>query len=152
MRYFLFSLFLIAGVLACCAQQAKPQAPPTAEKTPQAQTAQQPQPSSDVPTTDGGAGPCTVDLTVLSSDGKPVFAALINVHIAYGFAGTRRLDMGVYTNNDGRARFIGIPPKVRKPPIEFRASKDQETGVAVYNPDAAGECQAKREIVLQKGK
>ena len=42
---------------------------------------------------DGGAGPCSLDLTITDTDAKPVYAATIKVHIAYGFAGIRRLDL-----------------------------------------------------------
>ncbi len=78
--------------------------------------------------------------------------ALINVHIVYGFAGVRKLDMGVYTNAQGKGKFTGIPATVRKPPLELRATKSAPqgtlTGTATMNP--ALECQAKRDIVLQK--
>jgi len=70
--------------------------------------------------------------------------------MAYGFAGAHKLDMGVYTNAQGKARFTGIPAKVRKPPIEFRAKKDDLIGLATMDP--ATECQAKHDIVLAKSK
>jgi hypothetical protein len=101
---------------------------------------------------DAGAGPCSVELTVTDADGKPVSAALINVHIAYGFAGVRKLDLSVYTNDQGKAKFTGLPYKVHKPPVEFHASKDQATGTAIYDPGAEGECQAKHNIELRKPK
>jgi len=99
---------------------------------------------------DGGAGPCSVDLSVLDSQGKPVFAALVNVHIAYGFGGFHKLDLSVYSNNEGKAKFVGLPERVHKPPLEFRAKKDAATGLAIYNP--ATECHGQHEIVLQKPK
>jgi hypothetical protein len=70
------------------------------------------------------------------------------VHIEYGFGGLHKLDMGVYTNAQGKARFTGIPAKVRKPPMEFHAKKDELIGMATMDP--AAECQAKHEIVLDK--
>jgi hypothetical protein len=97
---------------------------------------------------DGAAGPCSLDLTVRDATGKPAFAALINVHIEYGFGGFHKLDLSVYSNNEGKAKFIGLPEKVRKPPLEFRARKDEATGLAIYNP--ASECHAQRDIVLNK--
>ncbi len=97
---------------------------------------------------DGAAGPCSLDLTVTDATGKPVFAALINVHIAYRFGGFHTLDLSVYSNNEGHAKFIGLPEKVRKPPLEFRARKDEARGLAVYDP--ATDCHGKRDIVLQK--
>ena len=108
----------------------------------------QTQPTEDVPVTDGAAGPCSAEFTVTDSDAKPVFSALINVHLAYGFAGTHKLDMGVYTNTQGKGKFIGIPAKVRNPPVEFRATKGTLAGTATMNP--ALDCQVKREIILQK--
>jgi hypothetical protein len=114
----------------------------------QSQQTPQPQHAEDVPVTDGAAGPCSVELTVTDSDAKPVFSALINVHVVYGFGGLHKLDMGVYTNTQGKGKFTGIPVKVRNPPLEFRATKGTLAGLATMNP--ASECQAKHEIVLQK--
>ena len=71
-------------------------------------------------------------------------AASVKVHIAYGFAGVRRLDLEAYTNNEGKVTFTGLPARVRRPPLEFRSSKDQFAGTAVYDPEA--ECHAKHEI------
>ena len=115
--------------------------------------AQQPapaQPSEEIPVTDGGSGSCWIDLTVTDSSSKPVYAARIDVHLEYGFAGAHKLDMGVYTNSQGKARFTGIPLKVRKPPIEFHAKKDDLIGLATMDPMT--ECQARHDIVLTKGK
>jgi hypothetical protein len=39
---------------------------------------------------------------------------------------------------------------VQRPPLEFHASKDELEGVASFDP--ATECQAKREITLEKAK
>jgi hypothetical protein len=98
--------------------------------------------------TDGGAGPCSAEFTVTGPDGKPVFAALINVHIAYGFGGFHKLDMGVYTNEEGKGKFTGIPARVKRPPLEFQASKGQLSGMATVDP--AGECQARHDIILRQ--
>jgi hypothetical protein len=126
----LFSLLFFA--CAVCLPQSAPQKPDTSASF----------------ETDGGAGPCSAEFTVTGPDGKPVFAVLINVHIAYGFAGIRKLDMGVYTNQQGKGKFTGIPPRVKRPPLEFKASKDQLTGVATVDP--AAECHAQQNIVLAK--
>jgi hypothetical protein len=116
----------------------------------QAQQPAQPQQADDIPVTDAQSGPCSVELTVTSGDAKPVYAARIDYHTAYGFMGTHKLDMTVYTNAQGKARFAGIPAKVRKPPIEFRAAKDDLAGLATMDP--ATECQAKHDIVMDKKK
>ena len=111
---------------------------------------QQPAQPEDVPVTDAGSGPCSVGLSVTGTDSKPVFAARIDYHAEYGFMGAHKLDMGVYTNSQGKAKFTGIPAKVRKPPIEFRATKDNLVGIATMDP--ATECQAKHDIMLDKPK
>jgi len=97
---------------------------------------------------DGGAGPCSIELTATAADGKPAYAATVKVHIAYGFGGFHRLDLEAGTNADGKVRFIGLPSRVRQPPLEFRASKDQLAGVTTYDPSQ--ECQAKRDLVLKR--
>jgi hypothetical protein len=115
--------------------------------------AQQPapaQPSEEIPVTDGGSGSCWIDFTVTDSGAKPVYAARIDVHLEYGFAGAHKLDMGVYTNSQGKARFTGIPLKVRKLPIEFHAKKGDLIGMATMDPMT--ECQAQHDIVLAKEK
>jgi len=114
---------------------------------------QQPAPSpkpDDIPVTDGTSGPCSIEFTVTDSEGKPVYAARIDVHLAYGAFGAHKLDMGVYTNTQGKAKFTGIPAKVKKPPVEFNAKKDDLVGLATMDP--ATECQAKHDIVMDKKK
>jgi len=108
----------------------------------------QPQPSQEIPNTDAQSGPCSIELSVTGSDGKPVYAARIDYHAEYGFMGAHKLDMTVYSNADGKAKFSGIPAKVKKPPIQFNAKKDDLVGVATMDPVA--ECQAKHDIVMAK--
>lgn len=125
-------------------------APMTSVGSSQAQQPAQPQQADDIPVTDAQSGPCSIELTVTSGDVKPVYAARIDYHTAYGFMGTHKLDMTVYTNSQGKARFAGIPAKVRRPPIEFRAAKDDLVGLATMDP--ATECHAKHDIVMDKQK
>jgi hypothetical protein len=125
-------------------QEAKPQ-PQTKDQSQNALDSQQ-----DYYVMQAGAGPCSLDLTVTDSEGKPVFSAMISVHMAYGFMGLHKLDLSVYTNHEGKARFTGLPDRVHKGPLEFRAKKDNAAGVAVYDP--AFGCSAKHDIVLQKPK
>ena len=106
------------------------------------------QTAEKIPIMDGGAGPCSVEFTVLGRDGKPVYAATVKVHIAYGFAGAHKLDLEAGTNSDGKLKFIGLPARVHRPPLEFHASKDSIEGLATYDP--AAECQAKHDITLDK--
>ena len=108
------------------------------------------QKEGQAPVMDGAAGPCSLELTVTAPDGKPAYAATVKVHISYGFAGTRRLDLEAGTNADGKVKFTGLPGRVHRPPLEFNASKDDVSGVATYDPST--ECQAKHEITLGKTK
>jgi hypothetical protein len=103
-----------------------------------------------VPEMNGEAGPCSLDLTVTGADGKPAYAAKVKVHIAYGFAGTHRLDLEAGTNSDGKVKFTGLPARVHRPPLEFHASKDGFEGIATFDPTT--ECQAKHDITLAKPK
>jgi hypothetical protein len=130
-----FSILVLSATLLIAAQTQQPAQTPSSE---------------DVPVTDGASGGCTIDFNVTDSEGKPVYAARIDVHLAYGFAGAHKLDMGVYTNAQGKARFTGIPLKVRKPPIEFRAKKGDLIGLATMDPMV--DCHAKHDVVLAKEK
>lgn len=116
----------------------------------QAQPPVQAQSPDAIPVTDGQSGPCSIEFTITGTDAKPVFSARVDVHIEYGFGGFHKLDMGVYTNAQGKARFTGIPARVKHPPIEFHASKGDLVGIATMDPVA--ECQAKHDIVLDKAK
>jgi len=115
-----------------------------------AQQSPQPQPSQEIPATDAQSGPCSIELSVTGPDGKPVYAAKIDYHAAYGAFGAHKLEMSVYTNADGKAKFTGIPAKVKKPPVEFSAKKDDLVGLATMDP--ATECKAKHDIVMDKKK
>lgn len=122
----------------------------TALGDPRGAAAQSGSVAQPVPVMDGGVGPCSVVLTVLSEDGKPVAAADVKVHIAYGFAGVRKLDLEAGTNVDGKVKFTGLPSKVRRPPLDFQASKGNLSGVATYNPET--ECEAKHDLTMSAGK
>ena len=111
---------------------------------------QAPAPNEAVPTIQGNAGPCALELTIRGADGKPVYAATVKVHVKYGFGGMRTLDLEAGTNSEGKVKFAGLPIRVQRPPLEFQASKDEWIGVAAFDP--ATECQAKREIALEKAK
>jgi hypothetical protein len=99
-----------------------------------------PSEAQPVPAMDGGAGPCSLELTIHGPDGKPVYAAKVKVHIAYGSG----------TNSDGKLQFTGLPARVHRPPLEFNASKDDLQGVATYDPSV--ECQGKHDLSLSKAK
>lgn len=98
-----------------------------------AQTQQAPGPH-EVPVMDGEAGPCSVAFTVTDTNGAPMYDARIRVHIAYGFAGVRRLDLEAATNVDGKAQIKGLPEKVKGGILYFNASKGKIVGSATYDP------------------
>ena len=120
----------------------------SAQSNPQSAPGSAPAAAQAVPVIDGGAGPCSVEFTIIAADGKPAGAATVKVHIAYGFGGFHKLDLQAGTNSDGKVKFTGLPSRVRRSLLEFEASKDQLVGTATYDP--ATECQGKREITLGK--
>ena len=108
--------------------------------------AQTPDPKS-IPVIDGGLGPCTADLTITDTNNKPVYLAKIKVHIAYGFMNARKLDLEVSTNVDGKARFTGLPDRVKRG-LFFEASEGDRVGNAF--DDTSKTCQAQFAITLRK--
>jgi len=110
----LMTIFLVAGLTLAHAQQV-------------------PDPHQ-VPVMDGEAGPCSVAFTVTDVNASPIYDARIRVHIEYGFAGVRRLDLEAATNVDGKTQFKGLPQKVKGGTLYFNASKDKLAGAATYDP------------------
>lgn len=100
-----------------------------------------------VPVIDGGIGSCSVEFTVTDKAGSPVYDAKVRVHIAYGFMRTHKLDLEVGTNVDGKARFTGLPDKVKEA-LHFRASQEDRKGGAVYDPTE--NCTSKQTVVILK--
>jgi len=100
-----------------------------------------------VPVIKGDIGPCSAEFTVKDRSGAPVYAAKIRVHIAYGFASAHKLDLEVGTNVDGKARFEGLPAKVKRP-LHYEASEGDREGSAVYDP--ADNCKAEHDLVIAK--
>ena len=97
---------------------------------------------------DGGLGRCSLEVTVLDPGSKPVYGASVKVHIAYGLGGFHKLDLEVGTDAAGKAKFTGLPERVRRPPLEFDATKGDLSGTLNYDP--ATECVAAHNISLQK--
>ncbi len=100
-----------------------------------------------VPVVDGGIGTCSADFTVNDANGAPVYAAKIKVHIAYGFMYLHKLDLEVGTNADGKARFTGIPDRV-KHGLYFEASEGDRTAEAFDDP--ATTCKNQFTVVLRR--
>jgi hypothetical protein len=107
---------------------------------------QTPDPKS-VPSLDGGIGPCTADFTVTDDAGAPVYNAKIKAHIAYGAFSVRKLDLEISTNADGKARFTGLPDRIKRG-LLFHASEGDRTGEAFDDP--ANTCRAQLTVALQK--
>jgi hypothetical protein len=100
-----------------------------------------------IPEIDGGLGPCTTDFTITDANGAPVYAAKINVHIAYGFMSLHKLDLEVGTNADGKARFTGLPNRLKRG-LYFEASAGDRTGQAFNDPTT--NCHAQFAVTLRK--
>jgi hypothetical protein len=134
-------LWLVLGCLLATAQSQITENPPSAAN---------PGTRANPPVMDGGAGPCSLELTIVGADDKPVYNATVKVHITYGFGGFHHLDLQAGTNSDGKVKFAGLPSRVHRPPLEFDATKDQQEGSVMYDP--SGECQAKHDVKLEKPK
>jgi hypothetical protein len=112
----------------------------------QTQAKDAPDPKS-VPVVDGVAGPCSADFTITDAASAPVYAAKIKVHIAYRFGSFHKLDLEVSTNSDGKARFTGLPNRVKRG-LTFQASEGDRTGEVFDDP--ANTCTAQFTIALRK--
>ena len=108
--------------------------------------AQTPDPKS-IPVVDGGLGPCTADFTITDTKNKPVYLAKIKVRIVYGFMSAHKLDLEVGANVDGKARFTGLPDRVKRG-LFFEASEGDRTGNAFDDPSTT--CQGQFVITLRK--
>jgi hypothetical protein len=121
-----------------------------AQTSSQNPSGEKPPASSQIPVIDGAVGPCSLELTILGADAKPVYNATVKVHITYGFGGFHHLDLQAGTNSDGKVKFTGIPAKVHNPPLEFDATKDGLEGSINYDP--LNECRGKHEVNIEKPK
>ena len=110
--------------------------------------AQSPQPvdPKTIPVIDGAIGPCSADFTITDTAGAPVYAAKVQVHIAYGFMYLHKLDLQVGTNASGQARFTGLPDRTKQG-LFFRASEGAREGSAFDDP--AKTCKAEFTVALQ---
>jgi hypothetical protein len=92
----------------------------------------------DVPVIDAEAGTCSVQMTVRDGDGKPVCAAIIRVHVSYGFFGLRKVDVEIGTNADGKAEFVGLPQKESDFCIFVRAAVGRKECCPLHPPRLRG--------------
>lgn len=100
-----------------------------------------------IPVIDGAIGPCSADFTVNDSTGAPVYNAKIKVHIAYRFMSFHKLDLEVGTNAAGKARFTGLPDKIKQG-LFFNASEGNREASAFDDPVKT--CKADLTITLNK--
>ena len=99
-----------------------------------------------VPQVNADLGPCTVDFTVSQSGNHPLYNAEISVNIAYGFMGMKKMDLRVGTNNEGKARFVGLPEKVHNPPLVFIVRAKGLSKRVNYWPNV--KCRARYSVVM----
>jgi len=108
--------------------------------------AQSPDPNS-VPAIDGGLGPCTAEFIITDAAAAPIYAATIQVHIAYGFLNAHKLDLQIGTNAAGQARFTGLPEKTKQG-LFFKAFEGNREGSAFDDP--AKTCKANFTVTLRE--
>jgi hypothetical protein len=90
-------------------------------------------PTPTVPAIDAEMGDCTAEFRVTDSKQRPLSNAKLSTQIKYGFGGFRRLDLEVFTNQDGEARFVGLPPKTREP-LAIHADYNGRATVVIVSP------------------
>ncbi len=102
-----------------------------------------------VPVVNANLGPCSVDFTVSRGLNQPLYNAQISVSIAYGFMGVKKMDLQIGTNNEGKARFEGLPTKVHNPPLVFAVKHNGRTKTVNYWP--TGQCHAQYSVIMGPG-
>ena len=100
---------------------------------------------ADIPVVDGKIGSCTADFTVKDGTGKPIYDAKIDVLIKYGFFSVRKTELQAGTNSNGKARFIGLPNRLRKP-MEFTIKSGTVTKTVTDDPSDT--CKAVYDVTL----
>lgn len=103
---------------------------------------------TEVPVINANLGPCTADLTVTDASNHPLYNAKIHVTILYGFMNKRKSDLEIGTNSDGKARFEGLPDKLKKPPMEFTVHRGDQSKSVMNDP--ALDCHPSITVALGK--
>jgi len=103
--------------------------------------------SHTIPAIDGAIGTCTANFTVTDDAAAPVYDAKIRVHIAYGFMYLHKMDLEVGTNIDGKARFTGLPNRLKRG-LYFEASEGDRSAEAFDDP--ATSCKAQFTVALRQ--
>lgn len=108
--------------------------------------AQDPAQQEKIPSVDGDVGECSLTVRVLDGLGKPVDRATVQLNAKYGGIFSKHdLELTVYTNKDGKAKFTGLPEKTAGVAY-VRATSEQLKGVAVYDPQNA--CDNQHNIIV----
>lgn len=105
------------------------------------------QQSVPVPQVNADLGSCTVDFTVSQAANQPLYNAEISVKIAYGFMGVKKMELNVGTNNEGKARFVGLPDKVHNPPLTFVVKAKGLSKTVNYWPSV--KCKARYDVIME---
>lgn len=100
---------------------------------------------TDVPEVKADIGPCSAEFTVVDKSGKPIYDAKIHVVVRYGFMEKRKQDLEIGTNGDGKARFTGLPIKLKRP-LEYKIRSGQMTKSVMSDPGV--ECHATEAVTL----
>jgi hypothetical protein len=87
----------------------------------------------DIPVVDGKIGTCTADFTVKDTTDKPIYNAKIDVLIKYGFFSMRKTELEAGTNSNGKARFTGLPNRLRNP-MEFNITSGNLSKTVTDDP------------------
>lgn len=125
---------LIAALVLLCPAFAQNPAPPENSNKPA------------IPSVDGDVGECSLAVTVVDGHGKPVDRAMVELNARYGGLFSKHdLDLTVYTNQDGKAQFTGLPEKTSGVAY-VKASSGTTKGIAVYDPQNA--CDNHHNIIL----
>lgn len=101
---------------------------------------------ADVPTINGGMGSCTADFTVVDAQNKPIYDAKIHLKVKYGFMSKKDTDLEIGTDSNGKARFEGLPEKLKKPPMEFTVASGTMNKSVTNDP--ATNCHATFAVTL----
>lgn len=102
-------------------------------------------PKPDLATISARLGMCTADFTVTDADGKPIYAATVQVRIRYGFMSLKRMDLEVGTNSDGKARVEGLPLGGRR--LVYTVTKDPRK--TTVEQDLTTSCHAMFAVALK---
>jgi hypothetical protein len=103
--------------------------------------------SEEIPVVKGGAGSCTADFVVKDLAGKGIYKANIEIQLRYGFISLHRLELIAPTNFEGKARFEGLPEKI-KGTAEFKITHQNQSKSLPFDPQA--NCHPLYEVVLEE--